>query len=92
MFKAHGHAELWQRLGAILSFLAKGLGAGLSSIATLTFGGRAAPGGSANIAAVEGVSTVIDQHKLSLNLSLSLSGLTPSQGEQSALIRRRSRT
>ena len=90
MFKAHGHAELWQRLGAILSFLAKGLGAGLSSIATLTFGGRAAPGGSANIAAVEGVSTVIDQHKLSL--SLSLSGLTPSQGEQSALIRRRSRT
>ena len=88
MFKAHGHAELWQRLGAILSFLAKGLGAGLSSIATLTFGGRAAPGGSANIAAVEGISTVIDQHKL----SLSLSGFTPSQGEQSALIRRRSRT
>ena len=90
MFKPHGHAELWQRLGAILSFLAKGLGAGLSSIATLTFGGRAAPGGSANIAAVEGVSTVIDQHKLSL--SLSLIGLTPSRGEQSALIRRRSRT
>ena len=44
MFKPHGHTELWQRLGAILSFLAKGLGAGLSSIATLTFGGRAAPG------------------------------------------------
>lgn len=43
MTQARGHAGLWQILGAILSFLAKGLGAGLSSIATMTFGGRAAP-------------------------------------------------
>jgi len=44
MTQSRGHAGLWQVLGAILSFLAKGIGAGLSSIATMTFGGRAAPG------------------------------------------------
>ena len=44
MTKSRGHAGLWQILGAILSLLAKGIGAGLSSIATMTFGGRTAPG------------------------------------------------
>ena len=37
-------ANVWRRLGSFLSFLAKGIGAGMSSIATMTFGGRAAPG------------------------------------------------
>ena len=44
MTQSGGHAGLWQVLGAILSFFAKGIGAGLSSIATMTLGGRAAPG------------------------------------------------
>jgi len=39
-----GHAKFWRRLGSIFTFLAKGIGAGLSSIATMTLGGRAGPG------------------------------------------------
>ncbi len=44
MTQSRGHTGLCQMLGGILSFLAKGIGAGLSSIALMTFGGRAAPG------------------------------------------------
>ena len=38
------HANIWRRLGSFSLFLAKGIGAGMSSIATMTLGGRAAPG------------------------------------------------
>jgi hypothetical protein len=44
MIGSDGRAKVWQRLGSILSFLAKGIGVGMSSIATMTLGGRVAPG------------------------------------------------
>jgi len=44
MTGSDGHAKVWRRLGSIFTLLAKGIGAGISSIATMTLGGRADPG------------------------------------------------
>lgn len=62
MSGSDGHAKVWRRLGSIFTLLAKGIGAGISSIATTTLWWAGRPRGPSHVPATKGIPTVADQH------------------------------